>query len=77
MCFRPAEIAMNKCAACGAPNKPIATECVKCGAPLENVKNDFDADRQSLTLQCVLLPLLLLHQALLSPPLALRLNPCP
>lgn len=48
MCFRPAEIAMKKCAACGAPNKPIATECVKCGAPLENVKNDFDADQAKL-----------------------------
>ena len=48
MCFRPSEVAMKKCSACGAVNKPIATECAQCGAPLSNVKQDFDADQASL-----------------------------
>lgn len=48
MCFRPAEVAMKKCPACGAPNKPIATECAKCGAALSMEKNDFDADQAKL-----------------------------
>jgi ribosomal protein L40E len=34
MCFRPAEIQLNKCPSCGKVNKPIAKECVQCGAAL-------------------------------------------
>lgn len=48
MCFRPAEMSMNKCPQCGANNKPIATECSQCGAPLKRMKVDFDADQASL-----------------------------
>lgn len=48
MCFRPAQIEMNKCPQCGAANKPIAKECEKCGAPLEMKKVDFDADQSNL-----------------------------
>ena len=48
MCFRPAEMSMNKCAACGANNKPIAKECAACGAPLAKMKVDFDADQAKL-----------------------------
>lgn len=48
MCFRPAEISMKKCAACGADNKPVAKVCAQCGAPLDNTKIDFDADQASL-----------------------------
>ena len=48
MCFRPAEVSVKKCAACGAVNKPIAKECAQCGAPLDNTKADFDADQASL-----------------------------
>lgn len=48
MCFRPAEIQMNKCPACGASNKPIAKVCEQCGAPLGEVKVDFDADQAKL-----------------------------
>lgn len=48
MCFRPAEIEMNKCPQCGANNKPIAKECEKCGAPLEMKKVGFDADQSKL-----------------------------
>ena len=48
MCFRPAEMSMNVCAACGASNKPIATECAACGAPLKMKTTDFDADQASL-----------------------------
>lgn len=48
MCFRPAEMSMNKCPQCGANNKPIATECSQCGAPLKQMKVDFDADQASL-----------------------------
>lgn len=48
MCFRPAEISMKKCAACGANNKPVAKVCAQCGAELDNRKIDFDADQASL-----------------------------
>lgn len=48
MCFRPAEINMKKCAACGADNKPVAKVCAQCGAELDNKKIDFDADQASL-----------------------------
>lgn len=48
MCFRPAEISMNTCPACGKPNKPIAKECAYCGAALEMQKVDFDADQSKL-----------------------------
>lgn len=48
MCFRPAEMSMNKCPKCGANNKPIAKECAECGAPLEKMKVDFDADQAAL-----------------------------
>ena len=48
MCFRPAEISMKKCSACGADNKPVAKVCAQCGAPLDNSKIDFDADQASL-----------------------------
>ena len=48
MCFRPAEISMNMCPACGAANKPIAKECAKCGAALGVMKVDMDADQASL-----------------------------
>ena len=48
MCFRPAEISMKKCSACGADNKPVAKVCAQCGAPLDNTKIDFDADQASL-----------------------------
>lgn len=34
MCFRPAEIQMNKCPECGKINKPIAKVCEECGAEL-------------------------------------------
>ncbi|MDR1358667.1 MAG: zinc ribbon domain-containing protein [Coriobacteriales bacterium] len=34
MCFRPAEIQLNKCPQCGKVNKPIARECAECGEPL-------------------------------------------
>lgn len=46
MCFRPAQVEMNKCPECGAVNKPIAKECEKCGAALEikHVGIDADAD---------------------------------
>lgn len=48
MCFRPAEISMNTCSACGANNKPIAKVCAQCGAPLGAVKVDMDADQAKL-----------------------------
>lgn len=48
MCFRPAEIQVNKCPQCGKTNKPIAKECEACGAKLEMKKADFDADQASL-----------------------------
>lgn len=48
MCFRPAEMSMNTCPACGKANKPIAKVCDACGAPLEMKKIDFDADQASL-----------------------------
>ena len=48
MCFRPAEISMKKCSACGADNKPVAKTCAQCGAPLDTTKIDFDADQASL-----------------------------
>ena len=44
MCFRPAEVYMNKCPACGKLNKPIAKTCEQCGEPLELKKTDCDAD---------------------------------
>ena len=48
MCFRPAEVSMNKCPACGKLNKPIAKTCEQCGEPLELKKTDFDADQAKL-----------------------------
>lgn len=57
MCFRPAEISMNKCPQCGAANKPIATECAQCGAPLKQVKVDFDADQASLDAAATMPPM--------------------
>ena len=48
MCFRPAEISMNVCPACGKNNKPIAKACEQCGASLEMQKFDFDADQAKL-----------------------------
>ena len=48
MCFRPAEMQMNKCPVCGKMNKPIAKECAECGAPLQTMKVDFDADQAKL-----------------------------
>lgn len=48
MCFRPAEMSMNTCPACGKANKPIATVCDGCGASLEMKRTDFDADQASL-----------------------------
>ncbi|MBR3690480.1 MAG: hypothetical protein IKL97_05230 [Eggerthellaceae bacterium] len=48
MCFRPAEMSMNTCPACGAANKPIAKVCAACGAELQMKKVDFDADQASL-----------------------------
>lgn len=48
MCFRPAQVTMKTCPACGAVNKPIAKVCEKCGAELDNKKIDFDADQSKL-----------------------------
>ena len=48
MCFRPAEIKLNKCPKCGANNKPVAKVCAECGAKLEMQKTDFDADQAKL-----------------------------
>lgn len=56
MCFRPAEISMNKCPSCGAVNKPIAKVCEKCGEPLEQQKVDFDADQAKLDASKVAAP---------------------
>lgn len=46
MCFRPAEIGMNKCPQCGASNKPIATTCEACGAELPKVVIDRKAQQE-------------------------------
>lgn len=48
MCFRPAEIQMKKCPACGATARPIDKVCQQCGAELEDAKVDFDADQAKL-----------------------------
>lgn len=48
MCFRPAEMSMKTCAACGTPARPIDKVCKKCGAELDNTKFDADADQASL-----------------------------
>ena len=46
MCFRPAELNLNKCPQCGKVNKPTAKECSQCGAAL--TMNDLYADKGSL-----------------------------
>lgn len=56
MCFRPAEIQMNKCPQCGKNNKPIAKVCEGCGASLEMKKVDFDADQAKLDADNVAVP---------------------
>lgn len=48
MCFRPAEVQMNKCPNCGKANKPIAKVCEECGTELDKVSIDFDADQAKL-----------------------------
>ena len=45
MCFKPAEISMNKCPACGAVCKPNATECPACGAEMSIVMIDNEAQQ--------------------------------
>lgn len=40
MCFRPAELQMNKCSECGTVNRPIDKECKKCGAALSMTQPD-------------------------------------
>lgn len=57
MCFRPAEIKMNVCPACGKNNKPIAKVCEQCGAALEMEKVDFDADQAKLDAANVAAPM--------------------
>ena len=37
MCFRPAEVQLNKCPQCGKVNKPIDKTCVACGTELTSV----------------------------------------
>lgn len=48
MCFRPAEVSMKTCPACGKTNKPVATVCEACGSELDNSVKDFDADQAAL-----------------------------
>lgn len=48
MCFRPAQVEMNKCPKCGHANKPIAKVCENCGEPLQMKKVGFDADADML-----------------------------
>lgn len=48
MCFRPAEVSMKTCPACGKVNKPVATECEACGAELEKTEAQFDANQDAL-----------------------------
>lgn len=45
MCFRPAEITMNKCPECGAACKPNERVCPKCGADVPFVKIDNAAQQ--------------------------------